>query len=408
MSFHSNLNLWEYCRKVYYRKRLRKSTSKPKLPQQIIVEKILPRLPVKSVLSCKSVSKIWYALLSSPEFSELHYQWATQKLTGQKVFVLVKNYVLCLDVETLFTKGHLSNEGEIGTCAVKIDLPMDNVSHGATLASCNGLLCVSLYNVEGMEKIYLWNPAKRCQRLMPILENQNNNGMYSSIGFGYDDSADDYKIVRHRKTSGGGARNMLKVAVFSLKTGVWKTTTTKTRKFKCPIYGQGTYFNGALHWVVDRVGKGGVKEKTRTIMAFDLKTETHYEVRPPKADSKELQVTSVLVFQDCLCAEFHSQKKDTSELWMLKERNSTKSWNKLTNIPGRYIGHPLLQSVAGEVLMLEEQYYDFSRVILSVCNFEEGTSRRVFDFQVQGVQITSVAVHLEGLASPYVSERIFN
>ena len=43
----------------------------PELPQEIITN-ILSRLPIKSLLQFKSVSKLWLSLISNPQFVELH------------------------------------------------------------------------------------------------------------------------------------------------------------------------------------------------------------------------------------------------------------------------------------------------------------------------------------------------
>ncbi|PON82322.1 F-box domain containing protein [Trema orientale] len=42
------------------------------LPNDIFVNNILLKLPVRSIISCKYVCKTWYNLISDPEFSKLH------------------------------------------------------------------------------------------------------------------------------------------------------------------------------------------------------------------------------------------------------------------------------------------------------------------------------------------------
>ncbi|XP_071940049.1 F-box/kelch-repeat protein At3g23880-like [Coffea arabica] len=125
-----------------------------------VLEDILTRLPVKSVLRFRCVSKSWFALISSQHAALSSAITATAETTP-----------------------------------TNIDHPMrfDRGSMPYIVGSCNGLVCLKI-------------PRKQL-----------------CYGFGYDESNDDYKIVAISLVKVSDAMGKkIRVEVYSLKTDSWR------------------------------------------------------------------------------------------------------------------------------------------------------------------------------------------
>uniref|UniRef100_A0A1S4B203 F-box/kelch-repeat protein At3g06240-like n=1 Tax=Nicotiana tabacum TaxID=4097 RepID=A0A1S4B203_TOBAC len=113
------------------------------IPIELITE-ILSRLPVKSLLRFRCVSKYWLSLISSPEFAYTHLGIAANSYPVKK------------------PRGYVRIVGSV-----------------------NGLVCLVIE-----EKYFLlWNPSIRKFKKLP----DPRGGDYIMYGFGYDEFHDDYK-----------------------------------------------------------------------------------------------------------------------------------------------------------------------------------------------------------------------
>lgn len=91
------------------------------------------------------------------------------------------------------------------------------------LASCNGLLCIELYNTPIRTSQYLvWNPSTKSYKNIPSPTSTPNSFScwFRRFGFGYDYSTDDYKILWPYQTFD---IDILQIEIFSLKTCTWRT-----------------------------------------------------------------------------------------------------------------------------------------------------------------------------------------
>ncbi|KAL2898842.1 F-box protein CPR1 [Bienertia sinuspersici] len=164
------------------------------LPSEIITS-ILSRLPVKSLLRFKCVSKTWNSLISSPHLIALHL---TQSLTSNNR-LLILNYGSHLE----FTPLLLCSDSEAKTS--RFDLPAFVSGYDVSVCgSCNGLLALVCKNGDdpSLLEVILWNPSTKSHLVLPPTPNDDDDDDLAkeflgfSFGFGYDCSNDDYKIVR--------------------------------------------------------------------------------------------------------------------------------------------------------------------------------------------------------------------
>lgn len=164
---------------------------KSHIPEELI-EEILINLAVEPLLRFKCVSKSWRRLISDKSFAKAHLQKSSD----------------FIDRHNLMYKFYHRNRWSLRSCSLKYLLDGQQYDavpawdHGPIgdhpksieiLGSCNGLILVS----DRKSGLLLWNPKTRVfQYIPPISYPKPQFPGPSLYGFGYDDSTDDYKVVR--------------------------------------------------------------------------------------------------------------------------------------------------------------------------------------------------------------------
>ena len=133
------------------------------LLQEIIVE-ILLRLPVESLLRCKSVCKSWYSLISGQYFINSHVKLWTNRHRYER-----HQYGHPRLIFIVSHKQRLSHKD----------------SRFRLISSCNGLFCI-----VDKDTLTIYNPSTRIHKRLPF-----SGFLFVDYAFGYDDSTDDYKFV---------------------------------------------------------------------------------------------------------------------------------------------------------------------------------------------------------------------
>ncbi|XP_057798340.1 uncharacterized protein LOC131014401 [Salvia miltiorrhiza] len=329
------------------------------MPQNVVT-KILLRLPVKSLLRFKSVSKEWLSLISSSYFVKAHLKVSTKNnvhihdklIFGSNTFPL--DLYTC-SLHTAIEGSNLTNpiypatEESIPFDQVKFDCPF--VESGDLIwlvGSCNGLVCVSV----AAHAVILWNPTTRKSKLIP---DSGTDPDCDSItyGFGYEELHDDYKVVEASsdkcETTG---MYETQVKVYSVRTNSWKIM------YNWPggntFGGTGKFLNGAIHWSVRMRSLG--RPVRSVIVSHDLATDIFVQLPMPNFDDDDVRV-DVKILNGCLvvCCE-HNVYMD---IWVMKEYGMRESWTKLVRIPFflDFRDHefirpcPLFLSMNGKILM---------------------------------------------------------
>ncbi|KAI8548102.1 hypothetical protein RHMOL_Rhmol07G0246200 [Rhododendron molle] len=150
------------------------------LPQDLLME-ILSRLPVKSLLQWKSVSKSWYVLIQNPSFISLHH-------TRARLYYCASIYVWNLNSNVQRSMYLLPDQTSIEHLDLSFTRPyLDKELFG--MKSCNGLMCLSTDS-----NIVICNPATRECRLLP--QPPYHAWLTNYLGFAFDSKTSDYKVVR--------------------------------------------------------------------------------------------------------------------------------------------------------------------------------------------------------------------
>ncbi|XP_058187755.1 F-box protein CPR1-like [Rhododendron vialii] len=146
-----------------------------KLPEDVLMD-ILSRMPAKSLLQWKSVSKHWYSLIRNPKFISLHH---TRAKPGEILFLTRQVGDMIQIAWTLIASP---------TTFGNIDLSF--IDRNVQLAdSCNGVLCF-----QNASKIVICNPAIKEFRQLHLPFHQKERSSY--LGFTFDPKANDYKAIK--------------------------------------------------------------------------------------------------------------------------------------------------------------------------------------------------------------------
>ena len=111
-------------------------TTAADLPEELIRREILTRLPVRSVLRFKSVSKSWLSLFSEPRFIKQHLTHSTTQIPNDDFLVAIRKTKVVI----------LSRYKEI--------VALDSKHILDVVGSVRGLVCLT-----GRNMLSLWNPA---------------------------------------------------------------------------------------------------------------------------------------------------------------------------------------------------------------------------------------------------------
>ncbi|XP_042037853.1 F-box/kelch-repeat protein At3g06240-like [Salvia splendens] len=278
------------------------------LPEEIVTE-ILSRLPVKSLLRFRCVSKSWRRLIGSKQFIKHHLDISSRHPNFERR-------------QVIFLSLSKSPNFEFKRCSVRSywddpsvnPLPIcDPINDHLTVSSeiighSGGLVCI--FN-EPMSLI-LWNPATRISVQLPELDCCDR---IIKCGIGWDGESDAYKVFAVLSMKNNESKMM--GSIYSSETNSWKAIEE---------YGSvdlnhwiGEFVCGRMHWIV---GSGWIE-------TFDLKSEVFGRIELPEIvdgwfptvdlDS-EIQGRLNLVYCDMNCD--YARRR----LWEMKEYGVDDSW----------------------------------------------------------------------------------
>lgn len=297
------------------------------LPEEIMNEEILARLPVETLLRVRSVCKSWESLFFTPDFVQAHFK-----------NTLNKNSIFqdCLLLHKFFGFSLLSRYKE-----TQIEIPRPRVGaaagHTSLVGSINGLVCLVNHT-----DIFLWNPIIGRYREFPIPQkyipsdcNDFWAGYRYLIGFCWDCVENDYQVVvcylssRFRRgivySSNSNSWTRLVVPkfvfpshVFESASGIKKMTPTTIVK-ECPYWCYSKYLPK-------------MRRKYTAIVKFEVQTQKFRSL--PEIDYALVrgQNYNFANVKDSLAIMvYRSESPKTSvEVYILHEKSGV--WNKLWTI----------------------------------------------------------------------------
>ncbi|CAI9265492.1 unnamed protein product [Lactuca saligna] len=327
------------------------------LCEELILE-IFTRLPSKSLLRFRSLSKSLYSIICSPDFIRMH----TFK-SPQKLLIKHRNHYKNEDIKNFYT---LHSEDQLASCTsggylsiTPTNIPYNRYSY--IVGSCNGILCLCDYLKEN--HVTLWNPS--------IRRNLNLADCPLSgfrIGFGFDPITDDYKIVSIPRYGGHSRRNAQSSFVYAMKRGAnWRKIAFPTSSSSYRVLPSACFVNGALHWVVVERESNNVRRFY--ILTFDLSTDAFGMISLPEPSWGTIRVTTI---QGSLAVI--STKGDKCWIWIRRDA----SWSVVYKLKKTKVGNVM------EVLQLNNNFDLLLRTYsakLHVYNPKTGAGSRLVDFK---------------------------
>ncbi|XP_074314815.1 F-box/kelch-repeat protein At3g06240-like [Silene latifolia] len=272
------------------------------LPKDIIIHEIFSKLPVKSLLRFKCVSKSFYALISSPEFAEIHLR-ESRSPDANRLLILA----------------------EVG------------VGRWAFPTSKHGV-GVDIWAFPTSKHVLI-NPSTRVFREIPYKRTPEvpfSEDIRVNFGFGVDDLNRDIKLVRITGVLGkhgplGTVAKLREVIVYSLNENTWKLVEIVNGRIDSLFMERqnGVLIkNHLLHWVFFD------SNHNYRVGCFDTRSDNWAKDVPlPKELSKASNkfLARILgVINGCLC--FSIANSSLEEVWMMKDYEAKESWVKLFHI----------------------------------------------------------------------------
>ncbi|XP_057802363.1 F-box/kelch-repeat protein At3g23880-like [Salvia miltiorrhiza] len=307
-----------------------RNTAKSHHLHQEIIEEIQSRLPVKSLLRFRCVSKSWQSLIGSKRFIKTQHQNSMKNpsLPHQRVIIqkdLSANPVQCSLLSVL--------SEQTNTIPAS---PLPNPMRFLIMGSCNGLLCIREHpSIGEQSRFHLWNPSTRISKKLPQIF---NCGYVKAVGFGWVESSDEYKVFVSFGNSDYRARQIKSVCkVYSSKTKSWKTMEHCADLYSCGV--TGIFAGGKLYW------KNG-HEKVITFL--DLKSEVFGRIEIPLGQEKYCVVGVLGGFLCALC--YIDSSREVVRVWVMKEE----AWKRVAtfaNLVELLQPAPLVVGPKGEILV---------------------------------------------------------
>uniref|UniRef100_A0A2N9FM30 F-box domain-containing protein n=1 Tax=Fagus sylvatica TaxID=28930 RepID=A0A2N9FM30_FAGSY len=278
--------------------------SSQRLPDEIVFD-ILTRVPVKSLIRFRCVSKSWYSSTANPIFITAHFNQA-QSLSnnnhnGYLLYESASRELCSVICNSDYTLTHISS----------FEIPFSGVEF---VGFCNGIFCLHKCSNN---VLYLWNPSIRkfkmlnTTRLCVPAASEN-----VSIGLAYHSHNNDFKILRIKsyKVQPPAAE------VYTLSTDSWRWVEIPfdslnecgpDRLFGYVISSPCLFLHGALHSIAKTPHHD-------FILAFDVNDEKFREIMLPRnyLDGIESCFERLVVFKGSLALFAYGDALDEGESYV--------------------------------------------------------------------------------------------
>ncbi|KAE8021742.1 hypothetical protein FH972_007607 [Carpinus fangiana] len=305
------------------------------LPEDLSME-ILSRLPIKSLMRFKCISKSWCALITDPNFITKHLTSLNPqrgailrrgKGLERRRFLIELNDTRWQELPRLSRLSHETLE-----LSENVDLSQlfqDEVSGVQMLGPCNGILCLagSLKMTKdgdlqpGYEMV-LWNPATRESKMLPPTDMPTST-FTSNFGFGFDPKTNDYKVIRILNFD----FRQCKVEVYSLSTNSWRVIDSSPDPslfIKLPRFP--SCLRGVHYWWAhadDYCHHDG-------LISFDMRNEVFQKLLPHLRRGFFLHPEDIAVFNDSvtLILRYCCEVERWIDILVLNESGVESTWTR--------------------------------------------------------------------------------
>lgn len=325
-------------------------------PEGMLTE-ILLRLPVKSLLCCKSVCKPWLSIISNPHFVKSQLRRAIISYWNNPTLLTILNPPRTPPTQL--------TEEELAPTSVRLILPprvlqfMKEVSLEAkgqdfsdspvhfnrlvippffeldcqVVGSYNGIICLANF-FDNVNVVHLWNPTIRQCRKLPEPIMHTTMSIPAVVGFGYDSNSNGYKVLR---ILFGKLFDVIPIVqVYSTYTNCWK-------EFRAPILQNGKLSETSFRQTQIVVNGVLYFDGGDDLVSFDLCNEV-FGLLPFPSFIQE-KWSDILDFEGSVAMVFESVSG--IDLWTLDDVCGHVSWTKSFSIENDSQTEIWLQSYLG-------------------------------------------------------------
>ncbi|XP_021806415.1 F-box/kelch-repeat protein At3g23880-like [Prunus avium] len=332
-------------------------------PEEIIQE-ILLRLSVKCLIKCTSVCKAWRSMIINQSFIHAHLNptvdFAIQndidllllhRISGGCSLTYYHNKFFHEVIHEVKDEVHsVHHDNQAFDVYSKIEFPIVakknyGNSHLRVVGTCDGLICLSDDVPSYAYNFIIWNPAikKSVTLPKPGITYQTHGGHNASIGFGFDATTNDYKVVRVVTLLDEDDETPTVAEVYSLATGTWRSLGCVSPACLIDKAASSAFVNGVLHWPVARQTYVG---SYYIILTFDLGKEVFSQIPMPKIILWNFKLGLQLSVSDNRKSIALFMRPDDREdfymdygreypvldIWVMKEYGREESWTKLITL----------------------------------------------------------------------------
>ncbi|KAK9072021.1 hypothetical protein SSX86_008453 [Deinandra increscens subsp. villosa] len=309
-----------------------------------IIDDILSRLPVKSILRSRSVSKPWLSRISDPSFTILHF-------ARHRTAVFIAAY------DTLTRKRYFLSAAPDGGPVTHLITFDDSYDTDYTAAEhLNGLVCFTctkLFSGNDSVHAFIVNPSTRQMFKIPHPPYKTNYRHICFL-FGFDECRNEHKILVVRKALRSTTVDFM---VFCMSNYTWRKINADPPadfswdRLSCDL-DAGVCVNGVVHMML--------LDSSFDILGFDFKLEKLSFIRVPQAVVPRVNVTLyhrngqdfmksnkpfMMNINGCLGVVCHDSVTERNEIhvWILRDYDNRVWVKEIVTFPESWIevGSPL-------------------------------------------------------------------
>ena len=294
------------------------------LPEEVVLE-ILHRLPVKSLIRFRCVSKSWNSLITTPAFINSHLTRSHSLLSNSNKLIVRH----CLDKPYVENYKLIDDSNDSFDQIQNIELPLTSrrIQHFRLIGSANGL-----FSLFEQERFILWNPSiRKCITLpKPCITVKAHGRLTCRPAFGFDPRTNDYKVVRIAFPSDEAKPPLIEA--YSLNEDSWKLTSASFPPgigFSC-WHKPAASLGGAVHFAVYDKDNGS----RPLVLSFDLGDEVFRLMSLPNCAFSGSNVQTSVI-GGSLSLLFYDDRFVANKccaIWVMKEYGVVDSWTKLLTV----------------------------------------------------------------------------
>ncbi|KAK9277121.1 hypothetical protein L1049_006660 [Liquidambar formosana] len=353
----------------------RRKATEIQIPPDVLRD-VLAKLPAKSLMRFKCVSKFWCALIRDPCFVELHRTRSKTRPGGTSLIISLTTDTVC--EKYFFFANH---EGEPASHQRAVAIPTyDEASHQRTRATpvfcwgvsqvLNGLVCVIKFGHvqhSATDRVSVCNLSTHEITTLPA-SSPKRSSYVSGYLFGCDPLAKYYKVLklcttaklicgRHKNYH---RENVTRCEVFTLGGGTtsWKTIDPLLYQFHyhCSFWIRSVCINGTIYWIRKSNFNGKIAIGTFDVMEEKIGVISLPENASPQSSPIQVGGRLALVDREVWTRPYHNIK-----LWILEDYDN-QIWTQETIVIPRHettLGRPLPIGTicgSGEILLVESKF----------------------------------------------------